>query len=91
MGNKFFQKTLILIFGSMLAAFLGKALGFDARQSLVTGIFSISILFMVMIIFEMSDYFEADPIPFIIAPVLATNIGSTGTVIGNPIGIFIAV
>lgn len=49
-----------------------------------------SIVFMIMIIFEMSDYFEIDPIPFIIASVLATNIGSTGTVIGNPIGIFIA-
>ncbi|MDB4349703.1 SLC13 family permease [Omnitrophica bacterium] len=49
-----------------------------------------SIIFMIMIILEMSDYFEVDPIPFIIASVLATNIGSTGTVIGNPIGIFIA-
>lgn len=49
-----------------------------------------SIIFMIMIILELSDYFEIDPIPFIIASVLATNIGSTGTVIGNPIGIFIA-
>jgi len=49
-----------------------------------------SIIFMIMIILEMSDYFEINPVPFIIASVLATNIGSTGTVIGNPIGIFIA-
>ncbi|MEE8359699.1 MAG: SLC13 family permease, partial [Candidatus Omnitrophota bacterium] len=49
-----------------------------------------SIIFMIMIILEMSDYFEIEPMPFIIASVLATNIGSTGTVIGNPIGIFIA-
>ncbi len=49
-----------------------------------------SIIFMIMIIFEISDYYEIDPVPFIIASVLATNIGSTGTVIGNPIGIFIA-
>lgn len=49
-----------------------------------------SIVFMIMVIFEMSDYFEINPIPFLIAAVLATNIGSTGTVIGNPIGIFIA-
>lgn len=49
-----------------------------------------SIVFMIMIIFEMSDYFEIDPVPFLIASVLATNIGSTGTVIGNPISIFIA-
>lgn len=49
-----------------------------------------SIIFMIMIILEISDYFEVEPIPFIMASVLATNIGSTGTVIGNPIGIFIA-
>ncbi|NQT46961.1 MAG: hypothetical protein HQ593_05785 [Candidatus Omnitrophica bacterium] len=49
-----------------------------------------SIVFMVMLIFEICDYFEVNPIPFIIASVLATNIGSTGTVIGNPIGLFIA-
>jgi Na+/H+ antiporter NhaD/arsenite permease-like protein len=72
-----------------------------ARKFLVTLVFSSaimacvidevsSIVFMIMIIFEMSDYFEVDPIPFVVASVLATNIGSTGTVIGNPIGIFIA-
>ena len=49
-----------------------------------------SIIFMIMIIFEFCDYFEIAPLPFIMASVLATNIGSTGTVIGNPIGIFIA-
>ncbi len=49
-----------------------------------------SILFMIMIILELSDYFEVDPVPFIIASVFATNIGSAGTVIGNPIGIMIA-
>ncbi|NQT90250.1 MAG: hypothetical protein HQ558_03250 [Candidatus Omnitrophica bacterium] len=49
-----------------------------------------SILFMIMIILELSDYFEIDPKPFIMASVLATNIGSAGTVIGNPIGILIA-
>lgn len=49
-----------------------------------------SIIFMIMIIFELSDYFEVDPVPFIVASVFATNIGSTGTVIGNPIGIIIA-
>ncbi|NQT23315.1 MAG: hypothetical protein HQ579_07785, partial [Candidatus Omnitrophica bacterium] len=49
-----------------------------------------SIVFMVMLIFELSDYFEVKPQPFIIASVFATNIGSAGTVIGNPIGILIA-
>lgn len=49
-----------------------------------------SILFMVMIVLELSDYFEVDPLPFIMVCVMATNIGSAGTVIGNPIGIMIA-
>jgi len=49
-----------------------------------------SIIFMIMIIFEFCDYFEVDPIPFIITSVFATNIGSAGTVLGNPIGLLIA-
>jgi len=49
-----------------------------------------SILLMIMIILELSDYFEINPIPFIVASVLATNIGSAGTVMGNPIGLLIA-
>jgi Na+/H+ antiporter NhaD/arsenite permease-like protein len=49
-----------------------------------------SIMFMIMLIFEFSDYYEVDPIPFIIASVFATNVGSSGTVIGNPIGLLIA-
>ncbi|MEE8359895.1 MAG: SLC13 family permease, partial [Candidatus Omnitrophota bacterium] len=189
MNHKFLTRSLILIFIAFLVTFLGKAIGFNTKQFLVAGIFSISILgavlfwefrlsfaflgssimlltglttmehfilssswdiiffligmmilvaalkelgvftwllsralclknmsakkflvalvfssailacvidevssiiFMIMIILEMCDYFEIEPIPFIIASVLATNIGSTGTVIGNPIGIFIA-
>ena len=49
-----------------------------------------SIIFMVAAILELCDYFEAEPTPYIIISVLATNIGSTGTVLGNPIGILIA-
>lgn len=49
-----------------------------------------SIIFMVAAILEICDYFEVDPIPFILTSVLATNIGSSGTVLGNPIGILIA-
>lgn len=49
-----------------------------------------SIIFMVAVIFEICDYFEVDPVPYIIISVLATNIGSAGTVLGNPIGILIA-
>lgn len=50
-----------------------------------------SIIFMVAVVLEICDYFETNPLPFIISSVLATNIGSSGTVLGNPIGILIAV
>jgi len=50
----------------------------------------ISIIFIVAAILEICDYFETDPVPFIIISVLATNIGSAATVLGNPIGILIA-
>lgn len=49
-----------------------------------------SIIFIVAAVFEICDYFEVDPTPFLIISVLATNIGSSGTVLGNPIGIIIA-
>ncbi|MBU4377170.1 MAG: anion permease [Candidatus Omnitrophica bacterium] len=49
-----------------------------------------SIMFVIMLIFEISDYYEVNPVPLIIASVFATNIGSSGTVLGNPIGILIA-
>ncbi|PIV64414.1 MAG: hypothetical protein CO162_04435 [bacterium (Candidatus Ratteibacteria) CG_4_9_14_3_um_filter_41_21] len=49
-----------------------------------------SIIFMVAAVLEICDYFEVEPTPFIIGSVLTTNIGSAGTVLGNPIGILIA-
>ncbi|MCX5657037.1 MAG: SLC13 family permease [Candidatus Omnitrophica bacterium] len=50
----------------------------------------VSIIFMVAAVLEICDYFEVDVVPFIIISVLATNIGSAATVLGNPIGILIA-
>lgn len=49
-----------------------------------------SIIFMVILVLTISDYFEVNPVPFIVISVLATNVGSAGTVLGNPIGILIA-
>lgn len=49
-----------------------------------------SIIFMAAAVFELCDYFEVDPIPFLMMSIFATNIGSAGTVLGNPIGILIA-
>lgn len=50
----------------------------------------VSIIFIVAAIFEICDYFEVDSTPFIIIAVLATNVGSAASVLGNPIGILIA-
>lgn len=50
----------------------------------------VSIIFMVAAILEICDYFEVDPVPYIIISVFATNVGSAATVLGNPIGILIA-
>ncbi len=49
-----------------------------------------SIIFMVAAILEICDYYEVDPIPFVIISIMATNVGSAATVLGNPIGILIA-
>ncbi|MEI6634379.1 MAG: SLC13 family permease [Chlamydiota bacterium] len=49
-----------------------------------------SIIFMVTLIFSLAEIYEVNPTPFLIMAVMATNIGSTGTVLGNPIGILIA-
>ena len=64
--------------------------------SVLSGIFAglinevTSIIFMAAAVLEVCDYFEVNPMPFIIISVLSTNIGSASTVLGNPIGILIA-
>ena len=49
-----------------------------------------AIVFIAATIFEICDYFEVDPTPFLMIAIFATNVGSCGTVLGNPIGILIA-
>lgn len=49
-----------------------------------------SIIFMIALVFALADYFKINPVPFLIITVMSTNIGSTGTVLGNPVGILIA-
>ena len=71
--------TRFLIFITIISAFLSCAV------DEVT-----SIIFIVAAIFEICDYFEVESTPFLIISVLATNIGSSGTVLGNPIGVLIA-
>jgi len=50
----------------------------------------ISIIFMVAAVFEICDHLKLDPVPYVIISVMATNVGSAATVLGNPIGILIA-
>jgi len=48
-----------------------------------------SIVFIATLIFQVCDTVKVRPTPFIIIAVMATNIGSTGTMLGNPVGILI--
>lgn len=50
----------------------------------------ISIVFIAAIILELCKYLKANPVPLLITSVLATNVGSAGTLLGNPIGVLIA-
>ena len=49
-----------------------------------------SILFMTTTMIHLTSRFGINPIPFVIIQVFATNIGSSATVVGNPIGVMIA-
>ncbi|MFC1952235.1 SLC13 family permease [Chloroflexota bacterium] len=49
-----------------------------------------SILFITALVLDLCDHFGVNPVKYIVAVVLATNIGSSWTVLGNPIGILIA-
>jgi Na+/H+ antiporter NhaD/arsenite permease-like protein len=49
-----------------------------------------SILFMVALTLDFCNYFKLNPVKMIMIVVFATNIGSSWTVLGNPIGILIA-
>lgn len=49
-----------------------------------------SIIFVTSIVIEICLLFNMNPLPLVITTVLATNVGSAGTVLGNPIGILIA-
>jgi len=49
-----------------------------------------SIVFVTKVILSIAGFLEFNPVPLVIYSVLATNIGSSATMIGNPIGIYIA-
>ena len=49
-----------------------------------------SILFMMAVTLQITRRFSLRPVPFLMMVVFATNIGSSATVVGNPIGVMIA-
>ncbi|MBN1269545.1 MAG: hypothetical protein JXB04_08160 [Kiritimatiellae bacterium] len=48
-----------------------------------------SIIFIVTLVFQVCNRLKLDPTPYVIICVLCTNIGSAGTMMGNPVGIYI--
>lgn len=49
-----------------------------------------SILFMMATMFHICKRYQINPAPFLLMIVFATNIGSSATAVGNPIGVMIA-
>ncbi len=64
----------------MLAAFVSAALVDEVT----------SVLFMLTALLHLTGKYKVNPIPFLMMIVFATNIGSSATVVGNPIGVMIA-
>lgn len=48
-----------------------------------------SIVFTLTLVFQVCDTLKLRPTPFVMISVMATNIGSSGTMLGNPVGILI--
>lgn len=76
-SNFKFQRLIIffILTSTVLAALMGS----------VTSIVLISIMIM-----EFCDYFKLDPTLPLISAILATNIGSSATALGNPVGLILA-
>ena len=73
MTGKRFVLTLILMSGIM--------------ASLIDEV--TSIVFVLALVFQVCDTLKLRPTRFVLISVIATNIGSTGTMLGNPVGLLI--
>lgn len=69
----------------LMAALMVLATFFAALVDEVT-----SILFMMSAMFHLAKRYKLNPIPFLMMLVFTTNIGSSATAVGNPIGVMIA-
>jgi Na+/H+ antiporter NhaD/arsenite permease-like protein len=74
-----FQVTMLMVILLVLAAVMA------ALLDEVTSILVISTL-----VLDLCDFYKIHPVNYIISVVLATNIGSSWTVLGNPVGVMIA-
>lgn len=90
--NEFFEhlvNKLIMLVGlngrRLVVVMLLAAFVFAALVDEVT-----SILFMSAAMLSIVSRYRINPVPFIIMLVFATNIGSSATVVGNPVGVIIA-
>jgi len=65
---------------------------FMATSMILAGIMGAvsSIVVITAMVMEFSDYFEIDSKLFIILSILASNIGSSATALGNPVGLILA-
>jgi len=88
------------IFEYVLSSFIGNYLK-DGRLFFISFMFLsaltaamidevTSILFMVGLAISVSGKLKIDPLPLIMGSIFATNIGSSATVIGNPVGVMLA-
>ena len=48
-----------------------------------------SIIVMLALVFQVCDTLKLKPAPFVLISIMATNIGSSATMLGNPVGVFI--
>lgn len=74
-----FEPKLLLVFFVLMSAFMAAAI--DEVSS---------ILFMSVLVFDLAEKFGIDPLPYIMCSIFATNIGSSATVLGNPVGVYVA-
>jgi len=49
-----------------------------------------SMIFMSTIVLEFAEFFNINPVPFILLMIMTTNVGSSGTALGNPVGLLLA-
>ncbi len=79
---------LILIIGGGRKLFVALMIASAFFAALVDEV--TSIIFMTTLILLVTSKINVNPVPFIIMIIFATNIGSSATAVGNPVGVMIA-